>query len=169
MTPTSPDPDPLAWFLEVYERLAPRLQLAALAILRDPDRARDAVQEAVVRVYARLDRLEQRAALPGYLLTAVRNAARDALRQSARRDERDVDPDRLPAPAAETADPDQLARLGQAVLCLPAPWQEALALRYGEGLNAAHVAERLGISHAAARARLSRAQRALRRELEEER
>jgi RNA polymerase sigma-70 factor (ECF subfamily) len=168
-TGPTPTADARDWFLHEYEARSRRLYLVAYGILRDADEARDVVQEAALRVYQRLDVLHDAESVGGYLVTTVRNMALDLVRKAARRRTHNrEDVDMLPAeepPAG--AGKDELEQLEEAFVRLSVDYREVLYLRYKEALNAKQIAERLGITHVNARARLSRAHRSLRRELEE--
>ena len=153
-------------FLAEYERHASRLYLVAYGILRNADDARDATQEAAMKVYQRLEFLRDMGSLGGYLRTTTRNVALDILRRRKR-----VQPDelveRVPSDDPEIVHSDEIEQLEQAFALLSLDYQEVLYLRYKEGLGAKEIATRLGITHVNARARLSRAHRHLRRELKE--
>jgi RNA polymerase sigma factor (sigma-70 family) len=161
---TRTEEDAKDWFKRAYERLSARLFLLARGILSDPESARDAMQEAALRVYNRLPVLDDLGTLEGYLLVTTRNVAVDMLRKKGRTQTReDLQP---PAPTDSwRPGQDELQLLAKALGALPLNFQEVLYLRYREGLNAKQAAERIGISHANARARLSRAHRALKQEL----
>src|SRR5262245_14658887 len=65
---------------ELFERHRVGLYAAALAMLRDREKAMDAVQETFVVALARLDGLREPSAVGGWLHTVVRNCALMQLR-----------------------------------------------------------------------------------------
>jgi len=68
--------------------------------------------------------------------------------------------------ADHVGDADARLTLDKALVCLSPALREALLLRYQQGMDAAEVAEVLGISHAAARKRISLGLRDLRARLD---
>jgi RNA polymerase sigma-70 factor (ECF subfamily) len=152
------------WFVRTYEQSAHRLYLVAYQILRNADDARDAAQEAALRVYGRLPKMADRSSLDGYLVTATRNVALDMVKRAYRSKEKEAVAEPV-APRREHPGGDELDQLGQAFQHLPLGYREVLYLRYREALDAKQIAARLGISHANARARLSRAHKSLKLEM----
>lgn len=158
-----------SWFLSEYQRSSQRLYLVAFGVLRNDGDALDAMQEAALRVFRRLDVISGVESLGSYLATTVRNVALDMVRARTRHDTHSGQEMQHMAAEPEPAGPceDELAKLEGAIQHLPVDYREVLYLRYREDLNAKQIASRVGISHVNARARLSRAHRALRREMEE--
>ena len=72
------------WFVREFERCGPRMNLIAYGVLRDGHRARDAVQEAALRVYQKLDTVRDDRSLSGYLFVTTRNVALDMLKKTNR-------------------------------------------------------------------------------------
>ena len=152
------------WFVREFERCGPRMNLIAYGVLRDGHRARDAVQEAALRVYQKLDTVRDDSSLSGYLFVTTRNVALDMLKKTNRSQPTEKLEPKSPTDSWRP-NADELVLLGDAVRRLPLDYQEVLFYRYKEALNAKQIAERLGITHPNARARLSRAHRSLRREM----
>jgi RNA polymerase sigma-70 factor (ECF subfamily) len=139
-----------------------QLEAVARLILRDPDLARDAVQEAYVRAWRNLPGLRDPDRFDAWLHRLVVNAALDAMRRRRRRPiEVDLDPIG-PVVADQTslvADRDQLERGFRRL----GPDQRAvLVLHYYVGMPVPAVAETLGIPLGTAQSRLARAMVALR-------
>jgi RNA polymerase sigma-70 factor, ECF subfamily len=139
-----------------------QLEAVARLILRDPDLARDAVQEAYVRAWRNLPGLRDPARFDAWLHRLVVNAALDAMRRRRRRPiEVDLDPIG-PVVADQTslvADRDQLERGFRRL----GPDQRAvLVLHYYVGMPVPAVAETLGIPLGTAQSRLARAMVTLR-------
>jgi len=146
---------------------AARLDSAARLILRDPDLARDAVQEALFRAWRDLPTLRDRDRFDAWLHRLLVNAAIDEARRRRRRvievEIESVDPPRVDDPTARLADRDALDR----ILAGLAPEHRALIVQhYYLGVPLPDAATTLGISHDAAKQRLHRSIVALRRAFE---
>lgn len=144
-----------------------RLDSAARLILRDPELARDAVQEALIRAWRDLPRLRDRNRFDAWLYRLLVNAAIDEARRRRRRViEVDIDsiaPPRSEDGAASRADRDALDR----ILAALAPEHRALIVQhYYLGIPLPEAATTLGISHSAAKQRLHRSIVALRQAFE---
>jgi RNA polymerase sigma-70 factor, ECF subfamily len=139
-----------------------QLEAVARLILRDPDLARDAVQEAYVRAWRNLPGLRDPDRFDAWLHRLVVNAALDAVRRRRRRPiEVDLDPigPVVSDATSVVADRDQLERGFRRL----GPDQRAvLVLHYYVGLPVPAVAETLGIPLGTAQSRLARAMVALR-------
>jgi RNA polymerase sigma-70 factor, ECF subfamily len=149
---------------------APRLDAAARLILRDPELARDAVQEALIRAWRDLPTLRDRDRFDAWLHRLLVNAAIDEARRR-RRHVIEVELDDVAPPAVDDAvaafaDRDALDR----ILAALAPEHRALIVQhYYLGVPLPEAAVNLGISHGAAKQRLHRSIVALRRAFESQR
>lgn len=146
--------------IERYERTALSV---AYAQIHDAHRAGDAVQEAFLRAWQELPRLQEAAKFGGWLLQIVRNAAIDARRR--------IRPSvaEFPDLAAKNGDPiaeieaeDRAAKVKQALAALDDATRTAVVMRYYEGLSAKEIAAALDMTPAAVDMRLSRARGQLR-------
>jgi RNA polymerase sigma-70 factor (ECF subfamily) len=140
-------------------------QLGAVAglILRDPDLARDAVQDALIRAWRDLPGLRDPARLDAWLHRLTVNACIDVLRRRRRRPmEVELSPMASPSIGDDTAriaDRDQLERGFRRLT----PEQRAiLVLHYYVGMPVPTIAETIGIPVGTATSRLHRAIEALR-------
>lgn len=134
--------------LEDLVRHSGWMRRLAGGLLRDPDAAEDAVQEALIAGWRHAP--ERDRTVRPWLGQVVRNAARSQHRAERRRQVREAGarafadgdvtpPDRLLADA-------QLHRLvAEAVTQLDEPFRQTLVLRYYEGLSAAEIARQLGV------------------------
>jgi hypothetical protein len=137
--------------------------LLAGRVLGSPDLARDAVQEAAIAAMTDLDRLRSPEAFGAWFCGIALNVSRRWLR----RFQPEVPgpwPDQAsgspgPAEAAETAD--TAARVRDAIASLADGQQHAVRLFYLQALSHREVAEELGISVGAVKARLHQARAAL--------
>jgi RNA polymerase sigma-70 factor, ECF subfamily len=133
----------------------------AVRRLGDPQAAEDAVQEALLRAYRALPRFNGEYRLGPWLHRILDNVCAD----EGNRRRRDLTlRSRLEAlpPGADQA-PDQGPELSEAVAALPEQYQEALYLRFVEGLPYREMAASTGISEENARARVHRARAALKK------
>jgi RNA polymerase sigma-70 factor, ECF subfamily len=154
------DADAFAILIERYEQAA---LAVAYAVLRDADRAGDAVQEAFLKAWSELARLQDAAKFGGWLMQIVRNAALDLRRK--------VKPTAAAFPdlPAETARPDERGEIRERDAQVKAALDEldeltrtAVILRYYDGRSAKEIAELLDLSPAAVDMRLSRGRSQLR-------
>ena len=136
----------------------------ALAILRDPDEARDAVQEAAFKAWRRLGQLRDGRAARPWFLTIVANHCRSVRRGKWWSVVRLPAVDRISAdfetPTAESAD------LRRGLARLSAEDRLPLFLHFYLDLPLEGVGEVLGLSAAGAKTRVYRAARKLRPGLE---
>lgn len=148
------------------ELLLPHLDAAynlARWLMRDPVRAQDVVQDAILRA------LEAGAGFRGtdpkpWLLRIVRNAAYDSLSATKRRGEDSLEehiPD--PTPNAETiaTHREALHHASDMLENLPIEWRETLVLRELEGLSYREIAAITAAPIGTVMSRLSRARQAL--------
>lgn len=140
------------------ERLAPSLRRIAYSIVRNEHDAQDAVQQALLAVWARRECVEF-ARLKPYLTRAVMNACRDIqrVRQKA------IPMKEMPEMSYQPPD----GVLADAVERLPEELRLPLLLHYMEGYKLAEIAGALGQSLPQVTSRLFRARKRLKRMLEE--
>lgn len=140
------------------ERLAPSLRRIAYSIVRNEHDAQDAVQQALLAVWARRECVEF-ARLKPYLTRAVMNACRDI--QRAR--QKAIPMKEMPEMSYQPPD----GVLADAVERLPEELRLPLLLHYMEGYKLAEIAGALGQSLPQVTSRLFRARKWLKRMLEE--
>lgn len=148
-----------ALYHESYQRFV-RL---AEAITRDPEEARDAVQEGFSDALCELDRYKGRGSFEGWVWRCVINAARMSRRRSAR--------DRFMARRDRAAQPTEAAepqpKLLEQIAHLPERQRLVLFLRYFADLSYDAIAEALRIAPGTVAATLHAAHGALRQQIEE--
>jgi RNA polymerase sigma-70 factor (ECF subfamily) len=137
------------------------------------DEAEDAVQDAFVKTFRKLDGFRTDAAFRPWLFTIVANEARNRRRSSSRRTKLDLQVRDQPRPDGAAVDDvvaqrDQRRRLLDVVANLPDRYREVVALRYFAGLSESETAEALSCPVGTAKSRLSRALNLLRAQLGEE-
>ncbi|MEI5672001.1 MULTISPECIES: SigE family RNA polymerase sigma factor [unclassified Nocardioides] len=139
-----------------------RLRRTAYLLCGDWDRARDHVQEALVRVYVRWPRLQKQG---GELAYARRAVASVVIDESRRRSSRELpaDPD-LDRPSTEdvAAAVTDRAALMAALAGLPPRQRACVVLRYFEELDVRETAATLGCSEGTVKSQTSRALASLR-------
>ena len=156
-----------AAFMDLVRPRSNRLFAIALQILRDIDRAEDALQDALVIAWRDLRGLRDPDRLDAWLRRLLVNVC---IRQASRERRRAVNLRALPidGPAARDdllsiADRDQLERgFGR----LPPEQRAILVLHHFLGYAPSEIAETLGIPPGTARSRLYNAHRAMRAALE---
>jgi RNA polymerase sigma-70 factor, ECF subfamily len=144
-----------------------RLFGIARRILRDVDRAEDAVQETLVIAWRELPRLRDPDRFESWLTRLLVNAAyaeaKRVRRYAANIRVLPVDGPQVPDEAGLVADRDQLER---GFRRLPPEQRAVLVMRHYLGLEPAEIAQTLGIAEGTARSRLFYAHRAMRAALE---
>jgi len=137
--------------------------LLAERVLGSPDLARDAVQEAAIAAMTDVERLRSPDKFGAWFCGIALNVARKWLRQL-----RSEQPGLLPDLPSEAPDPaeaaeiaDTAARERRAIAALADGQQDATRLFYLQGLSHREVADELGISVGAVKARLHQARAAL--------
>jgi RNA polymerase sigma-70 factor (sigma-E family) len=128
----------------------------AYSLCGDRERAEDAVQETLVKVYKRWSKLEDPLA---YARTTTVNATRDDWRRSARQQRIGAALQRFPLPDPSEPQEQLLQRdaLMTAMDGLPRRQREVLVLRYGSQLSEAETASVLEISVGTVKSQCSRA------------
>jgi RNA polymerase sigma-70 factor (sigma-E family) len=128
----------------------------AYSLCGDRERAEDAVQEALVKVYKRWSKLDDPLA---YARTTTVNATRDDWRRSARQQRIGAALQRFPVPDPSEPQEQLLQRdaLMTAMDGLPRRQREVLVLRYGSQLSEAETASVLEISVGTVKSQCSRA------------
>jgi RNA polymerase sigma-70 factor (ECF subfamily) len=167
-------------FQTLVERYQGRVFALARRILRDPERARDAVQEGFLKAYAGLPRFEGRSGFYTWLYRLVFNQCIDMKRRdrSAAQEEWDDEVARDVAPGAdapplplrtELAEPAQAyhraklrVALAQAIESLPEDARRTLVMREIDGLSYAEIARALHIPKGTVMSRLHYARRRVR-------
>src|SRR5687768_2026888 len=167
-----------AAFRDLFDRFFPRLYRFALArVPRDPDAARDIVQQTFCKAIERLDTYRGEATLYTWFCQICRNVVTDHYRRTSRSGHRTVlledQPDArailesLVAPEADEPETralhEQVHRIVEATLdALPGRYGEALEWKYIDGLTVREIAQRLSLGEKAAESLLTRARESFR-------
>lgn len=161
-------------FDDIYMRYVSALWKYATRETGDPDFARDAVQDVMVRVWDKRNTLGQLTNLRAYLYGGVRNRILNEARHARVINKSNELADKFmppgmgnpvssPSDQVETTD---LAQWAERIITgLPDQQREILKLRVNEGLEFPEIAEVLGISLAAAQKGMQRALGSIRAQL----
>jgi len=161
-------------FRVLVERYQGRAYALALRVLRDEDRARDAVQEGFLKAYTSLAKFEGRSSFYTWLYRLVMNLCLDMKRRD--KSDREVEWDETrPGDPAGAPDAEALAgqggggqagparelerselrkRIAEAIAQLPGEARETLLLREVDGLSYAEIAAALEIPKGTVMSRL---------------
>ena len=140
--------------------LTPTLYRISMSILRHEADCRDAVQQALLNVWAARGRLEE-TRFRSYLTRAVINECRNIQRKRMRETSIDEMPD-----IEYVMQPEQ-SELREAIDLLPESLRMPLLLHYMECFNEKETAAALGITVVAVKNRLFRARKALKQQLKD--
>lgn len=145
-------------FAELARASVVRLDQAARLILRDPDLARDAVQDALIRAWRDLPGLRDPDRFDAWLRRLTVNACLDQVR---RRRRRIVEVELLPGHGPAVADPSSAQadreQVDQALKSLEERDRAVVVLHYFLGMPLSEVATCLGIPIGTVKSRLHRA------------
>jgi RNA polymerase sigma-70 factor (ECF subfamily) len=153
--------------LEAWGEIVSRYKEAAfgiaVAILRNRADAEDAVQDAFVRAYERLDRYDLSRKFSTWLFTVTANVAKNALRKR----RRDPLPKEVWAedPARMVWQEEMEQSVREAVWGLPESYRAPLVLRYWHDLPLEEIGDVLGLRLGTVKTRLHRARALVRAEL----
>lgn len=152
-------------FEQVYEDHRSRAYRLAYGVLLDRDEAREAVQEAFLKLHLNASRWEPQAALGTWLHRVVLNHCLSLRRRIFRFASREARPSRSPSPE-NIASQGQVLEIVESVLAELAPRKRAVVTLFlGEELRPSEIAPLVGLSPNATRVTLHRALERLRAEL----
>jgi RNA polymerase sigma-70 factor (ECF subfamily) len=152
-------------FTELLEAEIPKLRRYARVLTRDPVRADDLVQNALVRAIAKQHLWQPGSNLRAWLFTILYHQNVNDIRRSCREGDR-VPVERVAPTLATVSDPSaalQIRDLERAITALPQEQRQVLLLVGLEGMRYEHVARILDIPVGTVRSRLSRGRETLRR------
>lgn len=130
----------------------------AFALLRDPDRAKDVVQEVTLRLWQNPKGLDASANPRAYCLASVRNEALSVLRSATRFESLDS-----AASLPESAPADDSDWMRELIARLPESQRRVFELKTIRDMEYEEIASLLSTSEANVRQLLSRARKTLRR------
>lgn len=160
------DRDAFACLVRQYQGMVSGV---ALSRTGDVHRSEDLAQETFLLAWQKLAELDDVTKFPGWLCSIARNLARNAARKKSESEQTGA----LPEATSESTDPveslmtaERNAMVGAALQKIPENYREPLVLFYRGEQSTKQVADALEITEEAARQRLSRARKFLRKELE---
>ena len=149
-------------FTVVVDAYAKLVYAQVYVIVQNHQDAEDVSQDAFLRAFQHLNKLDRPEAVRSWLLAIARNLARDFVRRRHRLVfspallSTDL-PDPAGPPNVQLSNNESRARLASELAGLPAPHQQAVALRYLNGLDHRSIEETMGISNGRLRGLLGRA------------
>lgn len=155
----------------LMERHHVRLYRIALSYLRNPDDARDVVQEAFVRVFEHARRWRGDAEVGPWLTRIAVNQSIDHYRKSKRRRGREEPlesgsfPSTLPLPDGRVFSSEIARRVDRALEALPERQRAVFVLRHYEEMTLPEIASSLGMNLGTVKSNLHRALARLRQRL----
>ena len=153
------------------ERHAPRIERIALHVLRDPDDARDAAQESLVKLVRRIGQFRGQSEFSTWLHRLVVNTCKDAAQArwtAERRTEPLVEDSRVARdgdPARELAAAETRRELGRCLAALPAAQATVVALKDAFDLPFEEISEATGLPVGTAKCYAHRGRNSLRARL----
>jgi RNA polymerase sigma-70 factor (ECF subfamily) len=148
-----------------YGAFSAQMRATAVRILRDPEAARECVQEVFERLWRRGgDYSPARGSLEAFLVTCARNQALMLVRSGKRRE---ATSQKMEPPSEYTLeeDPIERERIARALAQLTEGQADVVRLAYYRAMTLTEVAAELAIPVGTVKGRLSAALRALRRSL----
>ena len=153
-------------FTAIIDLTLARLDAAARLILRDPELARDAVQEALIRAWRDLRSLRDPDRFDAWLHRLTVNACLDIARRRQRRPiEVEIKQIDLPVPSDMSSDVTNRRVLDEALRHLDPPHRAVVVLHYYLGMPVPDVAKAMGIPVGTAKSRLHYAVASMRADL----
>ncbi|MDR3051861.1 MAG: sigma-70 family RNA polymerase sigma factor [Oscillospiraceae bacterium] len=168
--PRAAEPSPAPCDADAFEALvAPyegRLYALCLRLTGNPEDARDAMQDGMLRLWRGMAGFAGRASFATWAYRVMTNTCLDALRRKGARPAASLDalagagfdpPTTAPGPHAALEARERQARVRRALLQLPPDARAAITLRDVQGLAYEDVAQALGVSLGTAKSRIHRA------------
>lgn len=126
-------------FIELYESYNDRLFVYCLRMMKDRDRAKDALQNALIKIYERAKLYQEGSNATAWLYRLTRNVCIDMLRADKNFEE--IDETQLPALEPRTQDVALQEALTSEIEALPTIYREAVILRDVQGHSYKEIAE----------------------------
>ncbi|MHC4063664.1 MAG: RNA polymerase sigma factor [Planctomycetota bacterium] len=133
-------------------------------VVRDPDDAEEAFQEALATIWKRLDKIGRHPNPHALILRICINAAYDVLHRKIRRRWREElkaipteIPDPRPSPAERLSGQEERAEIIRAIRQLPRKQADAALMRFVQELSYQEIAQALGCSEVTVRTHIARA------------
>lgn len=147
-------------FETLYNRYVGKVYSRCLSMTKDTDKAQDFTHDIFIRMFARLDRFEERSSFSTWLYSISYNYCIDQIRVAKRLPVTALDEDiDCSLPATDDAERTEydLQQLAQAMSTLTPQEAQLLRLKYQEGLDVQQIAAKLNLKNSAVKMRLKRA------------
>lgn len=149
-------------FKNLLSEMSESLWKTAAALMPSPEEAQDVVADTVEKLWSQRKRLKEVENVHGYVVTAVRRTALDALRYRARHPQADIDNVALPV-SDRVLDGTSDLELVRKLMCkLPDNQRLVLEMTAFQQLEVNEICQRTGLSCSNVRVLLSRARKKLR-------
>lgn len=126
-------------FLDLYESYSDRLFVYCLRLMKDRDQAKDALQNAMIKIYERAKLYQEGSNATAWLYRLTRNVCIDMLRADKSFEE--IDETQLPALEPRTQDVALQEALTSEIEALPNIYREAVVLRDVQGHSYKEIAD----------------------------
>ena len=147
-------------FETLYNRYVGKVYNRCLSITKDSEKAHDFTHDIFIRMFARLDRFEERSTFSTWLYSISYNYCIDQIRASKRLETTALaDTLDYQSPVGDEAERMEynMQQLAQAMNSIPAHEAQLLRLKYQEGLDVQQIADKLNLKDSAVKMRLKRA------------
>lgn len=147
-------------FETLYNRYVGKVYNRCLSITKDSEKAQDFTHDIFIRMFARLDRFEERSTFSTWLYSISYNYCIDQIRVSKRLETTALS-DTLDclSPMGDEAERIEynMQQLAQAMNSIAPQEAQLLRLKYQEGLDVQQIADKLQLKNSAVKMRLKRA------------
>ena len=147
-------------FETLYNRYVGKVYNRCLSITKDSEKAHDFTHDIFIRMFARLDRFEERSTFSTWLYSISYNYCIDQIRVSKRLETTALaDNIDIQSPTNEEAERTEysMQQLTQAMNAIAPQEAQILRLKYQEGLDVQQIADKLNLKNSAVKMRLKRA------------
>ncbi len=147
-------------FETLYNRYVGKVYNRCLSITKDSEKAQDFTHDIFIRMFARLDRFEERSTFSTWLYSISYNYCIDQIRV-AKRLETTALPDTLDCQSSTGDEAERMEynmrQLAHAMNTIAPQEAQLLRLKYQEGLDVQQIADKLQLKNSAVKMRLKRA------------
>lgn len=150
----------------LYQRYAQKVYSRCLSLTRDAEKAQDFTHDIFIRLFARLDRFQERSSFSTWLYSITYNYCMDQIRSASRLSTTALD-DMTEHPAFSTDEAElqeySLQQLAKVMTKMPQQDAVLLRLKYQEGLDIRQIASQMNLNDSAVKMRLKRSRDRARR------
>ena len=146
-------------FETLYNRYVSKVYKQCFSLTRDSEKAQDFTHDIFIKMFARLDRFQERSTFSTWLYSISYNYCMDQLRVSNRMSTPAMDDelgDRVSYVEDSESAEQRLQLLSRAMNSLPPQEATLLRLKYQDGLDIKQIAQQLNLNDSAVKMRLKR-------------